>query len=445
MKLAGLSIRIRLSLWYSAVLLAGLLVFAFVLWFAVRASLFHSLDDALDQRVRGAIAVLEEEGRGPTPLPSIREELGEYADSVPEGRLLEVRGPDGRLIFPQDPLPPLNKHAYRILIRGDFVQGRRYEVRAAASLEGIRRLLDSFRMLLFWSIPATLLLASVGGYFISRRALKPVDDITATARSIGIANLSSRLAATGAGDELARLASAWNEMLARLEAAVNRLRQFTADASHELRTPVAIIRTTAELALRRERSGEEYREALRQIAHESERETRLIEDLLTLARADASGSAFPLEPLDLVPLVREVAAQASLLAEAGGLRMEVALPAHAAPVRGNSAALRRLVLILLDNAIKFTAPGGAIAVTLAGAPAPTLAIRDTGIGIDPEVLPHIFERFYRADPSRNRDAGGSGLGLAIAKWIAERHHASIDALSVPGHGSEFTVRFPPSF
>ena len=444
MKLAGLSIRIRLSLWYSAVLLCGLLAFAFVLWFAVRASLFLSLDDALEQRVRGAIAVLEEEGRSTSPLPLIREELGEYADSVPEGRLLEVRGPDGRLIFPQDPIPPLKKHDYRIVTRTDFVQGRRYEVRAAASLEGVRRLLGGFRLLLFWSIPATLLLASLGGYFIGRRALQPVDDITATARSIGIANLSSRLPDSGAGDELARLAAAWNEMLARLEAAVNRLTQFTADASHELRTPVALIRTTAELALRRERSNDEYREALRQIVHESERETKLIEDLLTLARADAAGSAFPLEALDLVPLVREVSAQARLLAEAGGLRMEVDLPANPAIVRGNGAALRRLVLILLDNAVKYTAAGGAVTLALAAAPAPTLAVRDTGIGIAPEVLPHIFERFYRADPSRNRDAGGSGLGLAIAKWIAERHRASIGAQSVPGEGSEFTVRFPPS-
>lgn len=442
MKPAGLSIRVRLSLWYSAVLLAGLLAFAFLLWFAVRASLFRSLDDALEQRVRGAIAVLEEEGRATSPLPSIREELGEYADSVPEGRLLEVRGPDGQLIFPQDPLPPLKRHAYRVLLRTDFVQGRRYEVRAAASLEGIRRLLDSFRWLLLWSIPATLLLASVGGYFISRRALQPVDDITRSARSIGIGNLSSRLPSTGAHDELARLASAWNEMLARLEAAVNRLTQFTADASHELRTPVALIRTTAELALRRERSNDEYREALRQIVHESERETKLIEDLLTLARADASGSAFPLEPLDLVPLVREVCAQARLLAEAAGLRMEVSLPANPAPIRGNGAALRRLVLILLDNAIKYTASGGAVTLSLSAGPAPTLAVRDTGVGIAPEVHPHIFERFYRADPSRNREAGGSGLGLAIAKWIADRHHASIDAMSVTGQGSEFTVRFP---
>ncbi len=442
MKPAGLSIRVRLSLWYSAVLLAGLLAFAFLLWFAVRASLFRSLDDALEQRVRGAIAVLEEEGRSTSPLPSIREELGEYADSVPEGRLLEVRGPDGQLIFPQDPLPPLKKHSYRVLFRTDFVQGRRYEVRAAASLEGIRRLLDSFRWLLLWSIPATLLLASAGGYFISRRALQPVDKITASARLIGIANLSSRLPSTGAHDELARLTSAWNEMLARLEAAVNRLTQFTADASHELRTPVAIIRTTAELALRRERSLPEYRDALRQIVQESERETNLIEDLLTLARADASGSALPLEPLDLVPLVREVCAQARLLAEAAGIHLERAFPAHPVPVRGNGAALRRLLLILLDNAVKYTSAGGSVAVSLASAPAPALSVRDTGAGIAAEVLPHIFERFYRADPSRNRDAGGSGLGLAIAKWIADRPHASIDARSVPGQGSEFMVRFP---
>ena len=231
-------------------------------------------------------------------------------------------------------------------------------------------------------------------------------------------------------------------MLARLETAVKRLSQFTADASHELRTPIALIRTTAELTLRRERTPQTYREALRQIVAESERTARLIEDLLLLARADAGLPALPLERLELTPLVRDVCEQGQILAQARQLEISTEVPDEPVYVEANDPALRRLLLLLVDNAVKYTPAGGRITVSLDhdlhGA---TLAVRDTGIGIPDSALPHVFERFYRADESRNRDAGGAGLGLSIAKWIAERHNASLEAESVVGQGSTFRVRF----
>jgi len=232
-------------------------------------------------------------------------------------------------------------------------------------------------------------------------------------------------------------------MLARLEAAVKRLSQFTADASHELRTPVALIRTTAELTLRRERTPETYREALRQIVAESDRMAHLIEDLLLLARADAGLPTLPLDRVELTPLVRDVCEQGQVLAQSRQLDISAQVPDEPVYVEANDPALRRLLLLLVDNAVKYTPAGGHITLSVDREPgAATVTVRDTGIGIPDSALPHVFERFYRVDESRNRDAGGTGLGLSIAKWIAERHHASLEAESVVGQGSAFRVRFP---
>ena len=209
-----------------------------------------------------------------------------------------------------------------------------------------------------------LLLASAGGYWISRRALAPVDALTQAARSIGIQNLSQRLPMPSTGDELARLAETWNGMLARLESAVQRLSQFTADASHELRTPIALIRTTAELTLRRDRPAETYRQALGQIVAESERMTQLVEDLLLLARADAGLPALPLERIELTPLVRDVCQQGEVLARERQLELSAQAPEQPVYVEANDPALRRLLLLLLDNAVKYTPAGGRITVTV---------------------------------------------------------------------------------
>jgi heavy metal sensor kinase len=357
---------------------------------------------------------------------------------------MEVQDSQGNQILASKALQN-NSLEVRTLTSLANINGQQYRVLVATPLDSTEATLRRLRTLLLWTIPAVLVLASLGGYWISRRALAPVDEITLAARSIGIQNLSQRLSVPATGDELQRLSETWNDMLARLESAVKRLSQFTADASHELRTPVALIRTTAELTLRRERSPDTYREALRQVVLESERTSRLVEDLLLLARADAGLPALSLERLELAPLVRDVCQQGQVLAEARQLQISTEAPEDPVYVEANDPALRRLLLLLLDNAVKYTPAGGRITVSVVFDPAgPTVAVRDTGIGIADSALPHVFERFYRADESRNRDAGGTGLGLAIAKWIAERHHASLEAESVLGEGSTFRVRFPLS-
>jgi heavy metal sensor kinase len=449
------SIRARLTLWYSLVLLAGLVLFSAGIWLVVSHSLRASLDDIVTEHAKGVITVLQAEFRPGKP-EHLQEEMTEYASATPGGNLMEVLDAQGRQIVASKTVTMRAKDStsafgvqagpsgrYRTFTTTVSVSGQPYRILVATPMDATETTLKRVRMLLLWSAPVVLLLASLGGYWISRRALAPVDEITRAARIIGIQNLSQRLAVPATGDEIQRLSETWNDMLARLETAVKRLSQFTADASHELRTPVALIRTTAELALRRQRPPETYREALRQVVLESERTTRLVEDLLLLARADAGLPSLPLERLELSPLVRDVCQQGQVLAEARQLKISAEIPAEPVYVEANDPALRRMLLLLVDNAVKYTPSGGCIILSVDGGQAgATVAVRDTGIGIPEAALPHVFERFYRVDESRNRDAGGTGLGLSIAKWIAERHHASLEAESVVGQGSVFRIRFP---
>jgi len=448
------SIRARLTVWYSIILLAGLVIFGCGIWLIVSHSLQASLDDNLTEQARGVATVITTE-YNPFRPRHLREELSEYVDAAPEGNLMEVLDSHGDLMIssrvlqlPRTVQDGFAKQSvasgqYRTFVTTVPIQDESYRVLVAQPMENIDATLRRSRTLLLLLAPVVLGIASLGGYWISGRALAPVDEITRTAQSIGIQNLSGRLTVPSTGDELQRLSETWNAMLARLETAVKRLSQFTADASHELRTPIALIRTTAELTLRRERTPQTYREALRQIVAESDRTARLIEDLLLLARADAGLPALPLERLELTPLVRDVCEQGQILAQARQLKISTEVPDEPVFVEANDPALRRLLLLLVDNAVKYTPAGGRITVSLGRDPQGAIvAVRDTGIGIPDSALPHVFERFYRADESRNRDAGGAGLGLSIAKWIADRHNASLEAESVVGQGSTFRVRFP---
>jgi signal transduction histidine kinase len=219
--------------------------------------------------------------------------------------------------------------------------------------------------------------------------------------------------------------------------------QFTADASHELRTPVALIRTTSEIALRKHRSDAEYREALDEVHAESVRTTGLIENLLTLARADAGKETLDRAPVDLASLVLEVSGQAEKLAQQKGITLACQAPEGIAAISGDRGTLRRLFFILLDNAVKYTPAGGQIQVGINQHPEKvTVEVRDSGGGISEQDLPHIFERFYRSDKSRNRDSGGAGLGLSLAKWIVEAHGGFMEVESAVDSGSTFRVSLP---
>jgi heavy metal sensor kinase len=287
------------------------------------------------------------------------------------------------------------------------------------------------------------LAASGGGYWLSRRALKPVDALVRTAQSITGTNLSNRLERLETGDELQRLSDTLNEMLSRIEGAFLKVSQFTADASHELRTPIALIRAEAEIALRKSRDEAEYREALYHVLSEAEKTSTLIESLLALARADAGRESLNLQRIDLRKIIQDSAQEWIPRIVAGHLLFAQKITDAPLIVVGDSTALSRLLNILFDNAAKYTPPPGTINLTLEKKDQRAIiAIRDTGIGISEVDQARIFERFYRADKARSRELGGSGLGLAIAKWIVEQHGGRVSVESSPAHGSTFVVDLP---
>lgn len=439
--MARVSIRLRLTIWYSAILLLGLLLFGSGMWLALRQRLLAAVDVRLAQRVQGVRTVLELEG-GTPDRRQLQDELSEFAREVPDGTVIQVRDSAGAALLKSAGPQAYRGQSFRTLKTRIESGGRGYEVFVAAPLEEIQMVMRDFRNLLLLLTPAVLAAACLGGYWISRRALAPVDEITRVARSITVQNLSRRLAVPNTGDELQRMSETWNEVLERLDAAVGRIRRFTADASHELRTPVALIRATAELALRRERDAGQYRKSLREIQSEAERMTALTESLLTLARADSEGADMPLAPTDLNRIAAEVVRGNEPLAETRGVVLGSDLVDGSAIAVANEAGIRRLLLILMENALQHTPAGGSVTVSTRLCDGGVcLLVRDTGEGIPPQALPHIYERFFRADQSRGGSAG-AGLGLSIAQMIAEAHGSRIAVESTPGRGSCFHVTLP---
>jgi heavy metal sensor kinase len=457
------SIRVRLTAWYSTVILLSLSVFAVFSWFAVKASLYHSIDETLRDRVVGVTRFMEAQ-IGELSLVEIRDEFKEHSVLGPGGDLFQVCDANGEFLYRSVPLVeadvPIVRPGQlaraqvfedRIVLRTDLrffssrtrVLGRDYTVQVAAPMHEILEALARFRATLLILVPVALATAAVGGWWVSGRALRPVDIIIAGARSIGRRNIGSRLPVPDTRDELQRLCETLNEMLERLEQSFRRVIQFTADASHELRTPVSLIRTTAELALRKPRGEADHAEALREILVESERTTQLVEDLLALAGADASADVLKVQPVDLTELVRLAAEQGARLAESKGISFTTDLPQSPCLVTGEPNSLRRLLLILLDNALKYTPKGGCIEIRLsADEQSARISVHDSGTGIAPGDLPHIFDRFYRADAARSRDFGGAGLGLSLAQRIVKGHSGSIEVQSRAGEGSCFTVVLP---
>jgi heavy metal sensor kinase len=323
------------------------------------------------------------------------------------------------------------------------VAGQSYLIQSAFEMDDFYGALEHFALLLFISIPLLLLCAAAGGYWISTRALAPVDQITQTARTISAQNLSSRLVVPHTGDELQRLSETLNGMLGRLEDAFKKITQFTADASHELRTPVAVMRTRTELSLRKARSAEEYRDVIAEVLAELEKTSALIEQLMFLARADSGAATLHFSATNVSEVLREACHQGSALAEAKQIGFQEQISRDSMWIRGDASSLRRLFLILIDNAVKYTPASGQVEVSLQRNDGYAVAqVRDTGIGISETDLPNVFERFYRADKARTRELGGVGLGLSIGRWITEVHAGTIEVHSSPGRGSIFEVRLP---
>jgi heavy metal sensor kinase len=454
------SIRFRLAAWYAAVLAVTFTAVGIGVWLAIRNSINDTVDKELRSRLQVMRAILQ-------PQVSDRarsiDELMEDAELAPVGTRFRIANISGRWIFqspgtegwstaPADPLRlpkrgrvetvVQNSKPIRILSAA-VPQGM---VQIGIPIDEFAEMLDGFTWTALLASPLLLVLATGGGYWMSRRALAPVEQIARTASEIEAQNLSERLPVRGAGDELDHLSATLNAMFERLEDSFRRITQFTADASHELRTPVAIIRTTAEVTRRKPRGEREYAEALDRILAESERTTELIEDLMLLARADANADDRVLEPVELAELAQATCEEVRVLAEAAGIALANS-GLRQCTVSGDHRALRRLLLILLDNAIKYSKPGGEVQLRLGlgkrgDRAMALLEVLDNGIGISPDDLRHIFERFYRASKDRSREIDGVGLGLSIAQSIARQHGGEIEVESKVGAGSTARVFLP---
>ena len=278
--------------------------------------------------------------------------------------------------------------------------------------------------------------------FLARRALAPIEQVTTMAQALSAQDLSQRLALRLPDDEVGRLASTFDAMLARLEDAFARQRQFTSDASHEIRTPLATIKALVEFTLSRERDGDAYRSALTSVNEEVDRLMQMAGTLLTFARAEAGAVPATVESVDLNQLVLSVAEQVQPRALEDGIELDPIL-GPAVEFTGDETLLAQMLLNLLDNALKHTDRGGRVAIGVEVATdSVKLYVEDNGEGIAEEHLPHVFDRFYRADTARSRAAGGVGLGLSICEWIAQLHGGTIAVSSTPGQLIRFTATFP---
>jgi signal transduction histidine kinase len=440
------SIQFRLTVRYALVLAAALGLFGGLIWLSLRQRL---IDDA-DMQLSASAGRFEQYFRRESATEAgaqLRDELEEFCQALPGSDYLKLHGAGGfEFAYPEHgpehgPERGTPTRHLRSIETRFTVGGQTFTLEAGTSLGGIHRTLELLQVLLFSLIPAVIAIACLGGAWLSRRALRPVDQLTAAARTIGIENLSQRLVVPRTGDELERLTELWNSMLGRLESAVTTLSQFAADASHELRTPLAVIRTSAEISLRRARAPEAYRESLNEILAEAERMTQLVEDLLFLARSDARVEGMPMSPVDLRDILCDVMSELRELSAVRNIRVRSALGESEIAVSGNGAALRRLFLVLLDNALKYSAPGGEVNVAAsATGDSVIVSVQDFGTGIGVADLPRIFQRFYRADKARTDT--GHGLGLSLAATIARLHGAVIDVKSAEGEGSVFAVTFP---
>ncbi len=288
---------------------------------------------------------------------------------------------------------------------------------------------------------AILGLGLLGGWVLADRAIRPVRAISQTASDVSAANLSARIDSSSMDEELKGLADILNTMLSRLEASFTQQTRFTADASHELRTPIAVLLSHCELALGRTRTPEEYQRTLVTCQHAGRRMKTLVEDLLILARADAGKLELSRQPCDLQRLAADAAAMLGPLAAQRGVTIECI--GDAAPLDGDDQRLSQVIVNLLSNAIEYNRTGGAVTLRTSLEPgAAMLSVRDTGCGIAGESVPHLFDRFYRVDEARSRQIGGSGLGLAICQSIVEAHGGTLDVTSEVNVGSEFVMRIP---
>ena len=432
------SFRAQLTALYLGFFSLLFVLFSIFLYSELSRSLTARLDDTLASEADTAAVLFPDElqeMKGDA-VAAAREVIGELKV---RGDFVTIRE-GGRMLAASPQSAPGRRG--RIAVRTVQAGGQDYTIAISASLDAIQAELAVVRRAIFIALPLILALAGLGGYGLATRSLRPLGWMAEQARRITGSNLETRIEIDNAAEELAVLVTSFNELLSRLDQSFDTMRRFVADASHELRTPISVIRGEADVALSQERSPAEYRESLAVVLDESRRLSHLVDDLLNLARADAGHVTLQTHDFYFNDLLAECCRSVQGLAHTRGLALEC-LPGNDLQFTGDEQLLRRLIINLLDNAIRYTPPGGKVTATLqAGDHSVQLRVSDTGTGIAPTDRARIFERFYRAGEARNRQDGGFGLGLAIVRWIAESHRGTVECVSELGQGSTFTMTLP---
>lgn len=458
----------QLTLWYGGLLFGILVAFGAILYGVLARNLYRSID----QKLLALAEVVAESSVRNFLRPGFNDLsrlLEEFYGVPAAGQFIQVLDPSGnvgsrspnleRKRLPLSPTAlkltvhggrtvyetfsvgsaPLRVLTYPVVVRGHV----RNVVQVATSLASAADTLRQVLWILATGIPGLLLLTLIGGWLLATRALGPLDAVVDALRSLDAQHLDARLPAEEGTSEVRELSENVNALLSRLEDAFRKVKQFTADASHELRTPLTVLRGEAEVALRHPRTAEEYQVVIASSIEEIHRMGRIVEDLLLLAKGDLGEAPIEKMPLSLDSLLREIAVHAEMLAEARELRFTLA-EGPPTIISADPLRIRQLFWNLLDNAMKYTSPGGRVFLshTRPEAGWVRVTVKDTGVGIPAEEQKRIFERFYRVDKHRARVQGGSGLGLAICQWIAEVHGGRIEVRSTLGQGSSFLVYLP---
>jgi two-component system, OmpR family, sensor kinase len=480
------TIRRQLATWYVLALAATLVAFGAILYLDRRQSALREIDERLELEANFSVRWLRESYRVLGTLTSASPGLASPADSVLsidptisayfEGtrNYLLITDPSGNLLFASEESRALPFSALQELQqlsatagtgerRGSFgVDGGRIPVRylirrvedagpeigailVAASTTTVHFGPPALLRSMLLTLPLILLISLLMGYWLAGKRFEPLIRIIDEVEAISDGRSLHRRLAVSGSDEMARLAITLNRMIARLERSFSSLYRFTADASHELKTPIMVLRAGVERGLTHPQTPPEVMQSLDEALEGVNWMTELVENLLTLARADEGRAPLAVEPVDLREILAEAAETGGMLAEAAGIIVTTDSPDHPVVVAVDRTRIRQALLNLVTNAVKYTPAGGRVMLGLAERDDDViLEVRDTGIGIAPGDVPHVFDRFWRADPARTRmgESAGTGLGLAITKWVAEAHGGTITVQSRPGRGTIFTVTLP---
>lgn len=465
MKKFNLPIRWRLTIWYGVVLSLILIIFASGIFIYFK----NSLQESIDAKIRSIGEVLSSsmtDAHNTSVFGNFERYLENVLGKKPKGKFIQIMDSSGRIGAKMSDIEgealPTSFSALERAMRGEIVyetierakprlrmitipilENKRVTsvVQVGTSLEDFDETIRKLLLIMIISIPTSICVTIVVGYFMARKALRPVDQIRRAAVKISSSNLDEKIDIAGRKDELSRLAETFNAMIKRLKDSFQRINQFSIDVSHELKTPLTILKGETEVALRKEREKRDYQVLLMSNLEEIDRMSCIIDDLLLLSKADTREIKLNVEEVALRDLVIDVCMDMKVVADKKSVSIETS-ELEDIRLKGDELKLRRMLLNIVENGIKYSHVGGKVSVSsyLNNGYA-KIDVKDNGIGISEEDIKYIFDRFYRADRSRKRESG-SGLGLSISRWIAEAHKGGIEVKSQPAQGSMFTIKLP---